>query len=285
VGSVNLFTTIPVAYSLIFGKKLNRLRYGRDMEITEKTRKRDYVKRAFYLADYAKEMRLTNIGNVLFGRFYDVVQDLKNTVRKHGLKISVIDYWGIVIHYVLLFIGTIVYTVYKTAVKKNMLLGDCVIIINNIVSTAGAIQGIVAGYMQFHSNALLVGNIRKFLDYRPVICENNEGIEFLGGGIDLTIENVGFRYGGEADSGFVLKDINISIKQGEKIALVGHNGAGKTTLARLLMRLYDPVGGNIKLNGTDIREYKLSSYRSLFASVFQQYKIFSLYCPAGNIKK
>jgi ABC-type multidrug transport system ATPase subunit len=52
--------------------------------------------------------------------------------------------------------------------------------------------------------------------------------------------------------------------------------AGKSTLVKLLMRLYDPAGGSIILNGVDIREYKLSSYRNLFAAVFQQYKVFSM---------
>jgi ATP-binding cassette subfamily B protein len=87
-----VFTIVPVIYSLLFGKKLNRLRYNLRMEMTEKTRKRDYIKRAFYLADYAKELKLTNMGNVLFGRFVDVVKELKRTIRKHGLKISILDY-------------------------------------------------------------------------------------------------------------------------------------------------------------------------------------------------
>ena len=274
-----LFTIIPVAYWAAFGKKLNKLRYDREMEITEKTRKRDYIKRVFYLADYAKEIRLTNIANVLFGRFYDVIKELKQTIKKHGLKIAIMDYWGIVIQWVLLFIGTIVYTVYRTVVKKNMLLGDCVIVVNNIVSTAGALQGVVSGYMHFHSNALFVGNIRSFLDYRPVICEKEDGLEISGDEDnmpDISFENVNFRYGDATDSELALKDINIAIKPGEKIALVGHNGAGKTTLVRLLMRLYDPVCGSIKLNETDIKEYRLSAYRNLFAAVFQHYKIFSM---------
>ena len=79
-----LFTVIPIIYSLLFGKKLNRLRYDLRMEMTEKTRARDYIKRTFYLADYAKEMRLTNISGVLFGRFFEVVKALKQTIKKHG---------------------------------------------------------------------------------------------------------------------------------------------------------------------------------------------------------
>ncbi|MCL1794669.1 MAG: ABC transporter ATP-binding protein/permease [Oscillospiraceae bacterium] len=268
------FAIVPVIYSLLFGKKLNRLRYDLNMEMTEKTRKRDYIKRTFYLADYAKEMRLTDISNVLFGRFIEAVKELKQTIHKHGLKISILDYWAITIQWVLLFIGSIIYSTYRTVVKKTMLFGDCVIIINNIVSTASAMQGIVNGYMRFHANALSVQNIRAFLEYRSNIAEHKSGRETGAGNNHLTLDDVGFHYGDMDDP--VLKNINITIKPGEKIALVGHNGAGKSTLAKLLMRLYDPVYGSISLDGIDIKEYRLSSYRNMFAAVFQQYKVFSM---------
>ena len=268
-----VFTIVPVIYSLLFGKKLNRLRYNLRMEMTEKTRKRDYIKRTFYLADYAKEIKLTNISNVLFGRFIDVIKELKQTIHKHGLKIAILDYWSIVIQGVLLFIGSIIYSVYRTVVKKTMLFGDCVII-NNIVSTASAIQGIVNGYIQFHNNALSVQNVRTFLEYQSNINEDTNGRDADEANNSLMLDNVNFHYGNIDNP--VLKNINISIKPGEKIALVGHNGAGKSTLVKLLMRLYDPVQGSIRLNGINIKEYKLSSYRNLFAAVFQNYKVFSM---------
>lgn len=269
-----LLTIIPVIYSMLFGKKLNKLRYNLRMEMTEKVRKRDYIKRVFYLADYAKEMRLTNISNVLFGRFFDVIRDLKQTIKKHGFWISIIDYWAIVIQYVILFIGTIIYTTFRTVVKRNMLYGDCVVIINNIVSTASAIQGIVYGYMQFHNNSLSIQNIRVFLEYKPTIDENPDGMAVASQNNEFSLNNVSFHYGD--DDKIVLHNITLTIKPNEKVALVGHNGAGKSTLVKLLMRLYDPTDGEITLNHEPIKKYNLTSYRNLFATVFQQYKVFSL---------
>lgn len=269
-----LFTIIPVLYSLIFGKKLNLLRWNRQMEMAEKTRKRDYIKRVFYLVDYAKEMRLTNISKVLFERFYNVINELKQTIKKHGLLLSILDYWSIVIQYVILFIGTIIYTTFRTVVKKNMLYGDCVVIINNIVDTASAMQGIVGGYMQFHSNALSIQNIRAFLEYKPTIDENPDGKTIALNNNELSLNHVSFHYTEDGED--VLRDITMTVKPNEKIALVGHNGAGKTTLVKLLMRLYDPTAGEITLNQEPIKKYNLTSYRSLFATVFQQYKVFSL---------
>ena len=269
-----IFCLAPVIYSLVMGKTLNRLRYRFDMEMTEKTRERDYIKRVFYLADYAKEMRLTGIANVLFGRFFKTIDELKEIIKSHGVKIAVVDYFNIVIQYVVLFIGSIVYSTYKTVVSKTMLLGDCIIVVNNIVGTASAMQGVIRGYMSLHDNSLRINNIRTFLDYEPKIRDMEYSLDIEAGAHTVSFENVCFSYGVNMPE--VLKNITFNIRPGEKIALVGHNGAGKTTLVKLLLRLYDPVSGKLKLDGRDVKEYKVSSYRRLFGTVFQHFKIFSM---------
>ena len=82
-----------------------------------------------------------------------------------------------------------------------------------------------------------------------------------------------FNYEGQPKP--ALSNINFTINAGEKIAIVGHNGAGKTTLIKLLQRLYDPSEGEILVNGENIKSYRLSSYRNLFGSVFQDYQLFA----------
>jgi len=265
-----VFTIIPVVYSLVFGKKLNKLRHERNMEMAELTRRRDYIKRVFYLSDYSKEIRLTEISNVLFGRFFDVIKEIKGVIVSHGGKISVIDYFSIVIQHVFLLIGSIVYSTYRTVVLKNMLFGDCVIIINNIVSTASAINGIVTGYMDLHANSLAIQNIHTFISYEPRITDGTRDVPTSSP--TLSFKNINFSYGDTP----ILKDITFTIKPGEKIALVGHNGAGKSTLVKLLLRFYDPDSGSIELDEKNIKEYKLSDYRNIFSAVFQHFKIFSM---------
>lgn len=74
---------------------------------------------------------------------------------------------------------------------------------------------------------------------------------------------------------YVLQDINLKWRIGEKMALVGKNGSGKSTLVKLLCRLYDPTEGEITLNGIDIKKYKYEEYMDLFSVVFQDSKLFS----------
>ncbi len=121
--------------------------------------------------------------------------------------------------------------------------------------------------------------IRSFLDCETEItdgaytCEKDDFEE-------LSLEKVSFSYDGE---GSVLHDINMTIHAGEKIAIVGYNGAGKTTLTKLLMRLYDVSSGCIRVNGRNIKEYTVDSYRQMFASVFQDYQLFAT-SIAENVK-
>jgi ABC-type multidrug transport system fused ATPase/permease subunit len=69
-----------------------------------------------------------------------------------------------------------------------------------------------------------------------------------------------------------IKNINLTIEAGEKIALVGLNGAGKTTLVKLICGMYTPTSGSILVNGYDINEYNREEYYSIISAVFQQYK-------------
>ncbi len=97
---------------------------------------------------------------------------------------------------------------------------------------------------------------------------------------EFEFSHVYFKYPGTEN--YVLKDINLKWKIGEKMALVGRNGCGKSTLVKLLCRLYDPTSGTITLNGIDIKKYKYEDYMALFSVVFQDSKIFS-FSMAENV--
>ncbi len=268
-----IFALIPFAVSLIFGKKFNKVKYEYSMEMQEKTRKRNYVKRVFYLNDYSKEMRLTNINKVMFKKFYEAVKELKDVIKKHGLKVALLDYLFIATNDIIVYLGAILYASYKTLVAKAMLYGDCIIVINGINSVAWSLRNIVDIFIQFQNHSLYIDNLRYFLDYEPKISENKQGLD-TPKTATLSLKNVSFKYDGQEN--YVLKNINFDIMPGEKIALVGHNGAGKTTLIKLIMHLYNVTDGEILLNNVPINDYKLKSYRDMFSVVFQDHKVFSM---------
>ncbi len=90
----------------------------------------------------------------------------------------------------------------------------------------------------------------------------------------ITIEGVGFSYPSSSAGAEVLRDISLDVEPGELIALVGRSGAGKTTLCNLIARFYDPTAGSIRLDGVDLRDIEVESYRRLLGIVEQDVFLF-----------
>src|SRR5690606_30554182 len=108
----------------------------------------------------------------------------------------------------------------------------------------------------------VISDFRAFLDL-PDKVSGTERLPSLKTDLEctFTLENVSFRY--PRSESFALKDVSLTIRPGERLAIVGLNGAGKTTFVKLLTRLYDPTDGRILLNGADIRKYDRKEYHRL----------------------
>ncbi len=126
-------------------------------------------------------------------------------------------------------------------------------------------------------NQLLVGmasseRIFEFLDEKPSVPEKAETIPITEAEGKIKLEHVYFSYDEER---LALKDINLTIKAGQTVALVGHTGSGKTSIVNLVARFYDPTGGRILLDGTDLRDLSLDDLRANISIVLQETFIFS----------
>ena len=267
-----LIAFLPLVCTFLIGKKRNRLQYEYDMRNKEVARQRDYVCRTFYLRDFSKEMRLTEMWKVMFQRMHNSVAEMKEIVRHYGYRMMFFRYLFDFVFDIAIYMGTIVLSAFKTLVMKNMLLGDCFVVINSITNIAGSINNIGDVLFKLDENSLYVDNLRDFLEYETRIAED-ENAPTPSSFQALEIRNVTFGYEGQTVP--ALSNVNLMVNVGEKIAIVGHNGAGKTTLIKLLQRLYDPSEGEILMNGQNIKNYRLSSYRNLFGTVFQEVRLFA----------
>ena len=267
-----LLAFLPFLCTLLIGKKRNRLKYDYNMRNKEVARQRDYVRRTFYLNDFSKEMRLTEMWKVMYKRMHSSISEMKEIVNKYGYKMMFFRYLFDFIFDVVVHSGTIVLAVFKTLVAKNMLLGDCFVVINSISNIAGSVNYMGDVFFKLDENSLYVDNLRDFLEYEVHIAED-ENAPVVPSFQKLELKNMTFGYEGQEKP--ALTNVNLTVNIGEKIAIVGHNGAGKTTLIKLLQRLYDPSEGEILINGENIKNYRLSSYRNLFGTVFQDYRLFA----------
>ena len=263
-----LLALIPLVHRFLVGSRCNRVQYAYSMENEEVARKRDYVRRTFYLNDFSKEMRLTNMWQVMFGRMRESAVEMKALVEKYGYKLMWMNFSFDLVMEWAVYIGSIALAGFNTLVRKTMLAGDCFVVLNGVSSIAQNAGYLGNFVLRLDELSMYIGNVREFLDYEIRITEDETAPEAPVPEV-LELKHVSFHYGNQPD--LVLKHIDLTIRAGEKIAIVGHNGAGKTTLIKLLQRLYDPTEGEILLNGEDIRKYRLSTYRKRFGTVFQDY--------------
>ncbi|MBR6557483.1 MAG: ABC transporter ATP-binding protein [Clostridia bacterium] len=266
-------TFIPLIGTLTIGKRRNRVSYEYSVKRQETERQKDYVRRTFYLSDFSKEMRMTEMYKVMFTRMRESVAELKAIAKKYGYKMMWFRYlFEDIIFDVAVNSVSMIASAYMTLVTGSMLIGDCVMIINNITSMSYTIDYMGASILRLDEHSLYIDNLRSFLEYETKIPEI-ESAPPVPPFESLSLKDLGFKYDGKDKP--VLKKVDLSIKKGERIALVGHNGAGKSTLVKLLLRFYDPTEGEILINGKSIKDYRLSSYRELFGTVFQDYALFA----------
>ncbi|MCL2518786.1 MAG: ABC transporter ATP-binding protein/permease [Oscillospiraceae bacterium] len=156
-----------------------------------------------------------------------------------------------------------------------------------MVIAANALQGQLGMIFNFYTQAqemsIYADKIKAFFELESVIEPEISGKEYATvpeGSFGIELKDMSFAYD---NSNFNLKNINFSVKPGEKIAIVGENGAGKTTLTKLLLRLYDPTDGEILINGVSLKEYYARKLRLNIGVAFQDSPIYSSLTMAQNM--
>ena len=138
----------------------------------------------------------------------------------------------------------------------------------------GAFLGISMVLMQMMASSPGVVRIAEVIEHKPYMNndEKIENLEVKDGSIDFN--NVSFKYGKDSDN-YALKDINLHIKEGESIGILGSTGSSKSTLVQLLPRLYDIDKGELKIGGVDIKKYDIKTLRDAVNIVLQKNTLFS----------
>ncbi len=217
---------------------------------------------------FAKEIRLFDLGFLFSQRFNNLRQKLFQESLAISRKRSLATFVAQTLASLLMLAayGFIIYQAFLGAIR----IGDLVLYHEGLKRGQDALTGVLGRLSSLYEDNLFLANLYEFLDLQPKIAQLPYPKPFpqpMRTGI--VFDNVNFQY--STTTRQALKNINLIIKPGEVIALVGENGSGKTTLIKLLCRLYDPTSGNITIDGIDIHNFDITELRRQFSVIFQDY--------------
>lgn len=158
------------------------------------------------------------------------------------------------------------------AVKRLISVGDFAMCVSSASELYQGMFGLVRNWQEIVKRCNYAYRFIEFLDYPDALSYGTQKVQEEAEHV-IAFEHVSFKYPRAEE--YVLSDVNLTIRSGEHLSIVGMNGAGKTTFIKLLCRLYDVTEGVIKIDGIDIREYSEEEYRKLFSVVFQDFKLFA----------
>lgn len=263
-----------VIVSFIDQNVSNKLSYKQYEAEQSIDRKSDYIKKIAHHKDFAKEVRIFSLKNFLIRKLNQNF-DEKYAIYKEANK----KYWRFkyIIHLINSLFLTPILIIYISinVIKGEISIGDFTVLFSACFSVSNYLSNIVNSIdkLNFESE-YYISKLKKVL-----LGESTIEISYNSGKILKQIESIEFKnvcFAYPDHEEIVLDNICFILYKNESVALIGKNGSGKSTIIKLLLRLYDPISGNIFINGIDIKEYNIKSLRSTFSVVMQDYNIYSL---------
>lgn len=231
--------------------------------------KKSYIRRKAESVELAKDIRIFGLQgwlNELLDRVHNVYLDFLLRSEKVQLLSDITEALltmarnGIAYAYLL-----------HMALRDSLSVPEFILYFTAVSTFTTWVMGILQSAQKLHEESLDISQVREFLDYpEPFRFEGGMAIP-KADAYELKLEHVSFRYPGSEED--TIHDLDLTVRPGEKLAIVGLNGAGKTTLVKLLCGLFDPTEGRVLLNGVDVRDFNRREYYGLFSAVFQEFSI------------
>lgn len=282
--SFDIWIILLVICSAIFNaisqnKELQAWKICRD-STAELSRQGVYISNYGVDASGAKEVRLHQLNKWLTNISKEINAKACGIFNKEFKRVLIYKILTVIVYAAELFYSYLLLC--RDVMNSKITIGTYTIYIATVFAFTNSLNTITQQFSDLKKNGNYLADLRKVLEISEStkeICkevESNNLCEYT-----IKFENVWFKY--PQMESFTLKNINLIIKSGEKISIVGVNGAGKTTLIKLLCRFYKPTKGKITLNGVDIQNIPTEDYISNISAIFQDYKIFAL-SIADNIQ-
>ncbi|MCI8373108.1 MAG: ABC transporter ATP-binding protein [Lachnospiraceae bacterium] len=245
---IALILTAAALPAVWVGHKQTEEQYYASLDSSFESAMQNYLSWLLIRRKYIKEMRFYNLYDYVNQQFDESVNKSQSIYNRLTVKYSLAKLLTAVLQYGALILSLILITI-------DILQGKCGI--GSFVLIYSSAQNFQGALSSLFSNFDKIGSEGRYLeDYEEVMQFEEEQINNAGeeckDSLDISFEHVHFTYPGSDRE--ILKDINLTIHQGEKIAIIGENGSGKSTFVMLLSGLYSPVQGTILVNGRPMEE-------------------------------
>jgi len=263
-----LLLAVAVIPSFLGETHFAALGYSLLFRWTPERRQLDYLRYVGASDKTAKEVQMFGLAPWLTERYRDLSQKFyeenRNLSVRRGVVSALLSILGTVGYYAAYVVILI------RAVKGDITIGTLTFLAASFGRGRDVIQNILLSASNVAEQALYLRDLFVFLEMRPTI-ESPPNARAVPTKIQsgFVFENVGFRY--PDSERWAVRNVDLVLRPGERVALVGENGAGKTTITKLLARLYDPTEGKITLDGIDLKEYDLVSLRHTIGVIFQDF--------------
>jgi ATP-binding cassette subfamily B protein len=244
------------------------LGYAKNFRQTPIRRELDYLRVLGGSREAAKELKLFGLKNFLLARFTRLSDQIYvenvDLARRRLVAGSLLSTIGTIGYY-----SAYVYVIWRT-VTGSLTIGELTFLTGAIVQASSNIQLIFSTLSSIADQALFLTDLLAFFEMQPTIRSKPNALPAprpIVRGFEF--RNVSFSYPG--NSRMVVDHLDLHLRAGERVALIGENGEGKTTLVKLMTRLYDPVEGQILLDGVDLREYDLEDLYREIGVIFQDF--------------
>ncbi len=266
-----IFTFIP----MIFLKKFQELEYRKELKRLESQRKHYYISFILSSFQYIKELRVFLISKYFLKRYDKIFEKFRRQDKIFFFKKSV--HSSIIL--LSSMIPLLIFNIYliKLLIKGSLESSFFLILMQTSILFHSAIQNLVLCKIRLYESKLYVSKLFEFLAINEMtnIEENNLNLSEIKKEINvIEFKNISFKY--DSSSSYILNEINLEIKTGEKIAIVGSNGSGKSTIVKLLLRLYEPSSGEILFNNINIKNISLNSWYQYLSVLFQDFNKYEM---------
>ncbi len=233
-------------------------------------RKDDYLNRTFSDFSFAKDIRMYGLKDYLIRKYREVSKERLEASKKNEIRWWICGLLGNIL-WMGASLGLYAWLIWSV-IYRELTIGNFSLYLGSAATFFSFTDSLFGKVTELLARSREVDDFRSFMDIGDKTEEKGEKIPEVKV-YEFTFEDVWFQYPG-AES-YALKALNLTVKAGEKLAVVGLNGAGKSTFIKLLLRLYEPTKGRILLNGVDISKYERSEYYRLFSPVFQDVWMFA----------